>query len=196
MAQKKVSNVISLLYPKAAKATTAQVAAFINGEVKEDLRAAIAGAWPDDMTDITEIAVTPATVQEYALPSDFYTELKIQDSLGSRVTTGRISSLDTNKNVVLIGSSALDAPVVTVDDEATFTKLIIHYEKIIDDVAQTGDDLPYPAHISEKIVAVIAKGVSYYYMRSRKKTTDVQFLFNEYEDIKAAVFQLSMSVSS
>lgn len=192
MAILKVSDVVSRLHPKATKATITQVCNFLNGEVIEDLRSALADTFEDDMKAVYEVDVDVAVATEYALPTDFYTAISTVNSKGERVSEGILTSLDNNRNKILFGSDTEGLPIVTIDAGSTLIKLIISYEKVISDVSQSDDPLPFPTHISKKILAILAKGVSYYYLRSRKKTTEVQFIFNEYEDLKSSIFQMSI----
>lgn len=186
---KKVSDVVALLHPKAVKVSPEQVYSILNYEVLEDIRAGLWNTWPDEFIPYIEITIDTDTATDYSLPSNFRRYLQVLDQSGNDVEIRRTNSLDVDKNIVLFTFDTNGLPIVRVNASTSITKLIIRYEKSIDVITTTEQNLPFPDHISKQILPILAKGVSYYYLRSRKKTTEVSFISVEYEDLKSSIFE-------
>ena len=193
MALLTVANVQALLHRRAQKATITEVTNFLNEEIKTDIKAGLFSTFETDFIKYIEIDIDTAVATEYALPADFYIHLEVVDQKNLEVETGVLNSLDKDRNKILFSSSSVDgSPVVVVDADATFTKLIINYEVVIGDVSAADDVLPYPNHVAQKIIKILAKGVDFYFFGDKKKFADQAVADTKYNDLKAGIFNFSI----
>jgi hypothetical protein len=190
----KVSDVIALLHPKATKASDAQVIAFLNGEVLRDLLPGITSTWRDEFIGYTSVITDGSVALDYSLPTDFARQTGVLDQNKDSVTIVKMYDGELGeKETLYFTFDSAGLPIIRLNSSSSrIKKAIVSYEKKIVKLIATDSDLSFPTHISEEILPILAKGVSYYYLRSRKKTTEVQFIFTEYEDLKSNLFDFSI----
>lgn len=190
----KVSDVIALLHPKATKASDAQVLAFLNYEVLRDILPGLISTWRDEFIGYTSIITDGSVSLDYSLPTDFGRQTGVLDQNKDSVTIVKMYDGEIGeKETLYFAFDSAGLPIIRLNSSSSRIKqAIVSYEKKIVKLVATDSDLSFPTHISEEILPILAKGVSYYYLRSRKKTTEVQFIFTEYEDIKSNLFDFSI----
>ncbi len=182
----KFSKLLAAFPKRASKIDPVQAISIFSHEVYHDLKAVIASNFPEWMEVFQEIEIVDGTLI-YNLNEEIGEIYLVEDQDGRRVMRGNITSNDSDKQPVQIYGKKL-----TINAEATHTKLIVKAYRYIPEIASSSVDIPYPDDIVELFWKIWIKGIAYFYFRDRKKTVEVTFLFTEYEDMKKQVGKTSV----
>ncbi len=176
---KKFSDLIAAFPKRASKIEPKQALSIFENEVLHDLKEVIASRYPSWMEVVQEIAIDTTTKTEYDLDDTIGYIYRIENDKGERVYRGNHQSVDKEKNMVAVYGRKL-----RVNADCTHKKLYIRAYRRIPAMENQSSDLPYPEDIVEDFWKVWIKGIAYFYFRERKKTTEVTFIFTEYNDMK------------
>ena len=180
---KKFSDLIADLPKRASKIDPDQALSIFGHELYHDLKEIITSRYPSWMMPTQEITIDTTTATEYNLDDSIGQIFKVEDQNGDRVYRGNITSNDTDKDMIQVYGRK-----IRVNADCNHTKLIVHAYRRITELENQSSEIPYPEDIVEDFWKIWIKGIAYFYFRDRKKTTEVTFIFNEYDDLKKALY--------